>query len=231
MLLTAFHINVFTVRACDPVHGCAAFATRSGGARMTDVERALAAARVKAPPGDVVAQFSLGAMLYYGGDDTAQAIDWFRKAAAQNYAPAEFQMGQVYDFGFGVDAGRSARRSTWYRKAAEHGSAAGQRAVGDFYQKGRGVTADAAEAARWYRRGADGDDSARNISWAVVFRRHRRDPRLCVGVCLVFAGRQPGPAPGQPQGPARAAQHCGGADDPAVEEAARRVAAWKPASR
>jgi hypothetical protein len=34
-----------------------------------DVERALATARVKAAAGDVVAQFSLGAMLYYGDDD------------------------------------------------------------------------------------------------------------------------------------------------------------------
>jgi hypothetical protein len=122
-----------------------------------DVERALVAARVHAAAGDVVAQFSLGALLYYGGDDTAQAIDWFRKAAAQKYAPAEFQMGQLYDFGFGVPQNDS-EALAWYRKAAEHGSVAAQRAVGDFYQKGRGVTADPAEAARWYRRGADGDD-------------------------------------------------------------------------
>lgn len=122
-----------------------------------DVEQALAAARARAAAGDVVAQFSLGAVLYYGGDDTARAIDWFRKAAAQRYAPAEFQMGQLYDFGFGVrqDDGEALG---WYRKAAEQGHAAAQRVVGDFYRKGRGVTADAAEAARWYRRGADGDD-------------------------------------------------------------------------
>ena len=36
-----------------------------------DVDRAFAAARVNAIAGDVVAQFSLGAMLYYGGNDTA----------------------------------------------------------------------------------------------------------------------------------------------------------------
>ena len=30
--------------------------------------------------------------------------------------------------------------------------------VGDFYRTGRGVEADAAEAVRWYRLGADGDD-------------------------------------------------------------------------
>ena len=76
--------------------------TLSGAQLDADVEDALAAARVRAAAGDVVAQFSLCAMLYYGADDTSQAIAWCRRAAAQQYAPAEFHMGQVYDFGFGV---------------------------------------------------------------------------------------------------------------------------------
>jgi TPR repeat protein len=46
------------------------------------VQRALDAARMEAQGGDVIAQFSLGEMLFYGGDDTAQALDWIRKAAA-----------------------------------------------------------------------------------------------------------------------------------------------------
>jgi TPR repeat protein len=120
-------------------------------------ERALAAARILADAGDVVAQFSLGSLLYYGAKDTGQAIDWLRKAAAQQYAPAEFQLGIVYEFGFG--AGQDDREAlAWYRRAAEHGSAAGQRTLGDFHRKGRAVAVDLAEAARWYRLGADGDD-------------------------------------------------------------------------
>src|SRR5688572_25006862 len=80
-----------------------------------DVERALAAARVRAAAGDVVAQFSLGALLYYGGTDIAQALDWFRKAAAKEYTDAEFQIGQLYDFGFGI--GQDDREAfNWYRK-------------------------------------------------------------------------------------------------------------------
>ena len=122
-----------------------------------DVERALDAARAVALAGDPVAQFSLGAMLYFGGSDTAQSIEWIRKAAEQQYPPAEFHMGQLYDFGFGV-AQNDRDALAWYRKSAEHGNAAGQRALGEFYQNGRGVTADAAEAARWYRLGADGND-------------------------------------------------------------------------
>jgi len=140
-----------------------AIAMASGLASMAsqsdkDATAALEAARVKAESGDVVAQFSLGAILYYGSANTAQAIDWFRRAAARQYPDAEFQMGQLHDFGFGV-ARDDAQALAFYRKAAEHGSAAGQRMLGDFYRKGRGgLAADPAEAARWYRRGADGDD-------------------------------------------------------------------------
>jgi TPR repeat protein len=129
----------------------------SAAAPDPDVTRAFEAARVRAAGGDVVAQFSLGSMLYYGSEDTAQGIEWMRKAAAQQYAPAEFQIGQIYDFGFGVaQSDRDALE--WYRKAAAHGSAGAQRSLAEFYRKGRGVAADAAEAARWFRRAADGDD-------------------------------------------------------------------------
>ena len=123
-----------------------------------DVERALEAVRAAAVKGDVIAQFSLGSFLYYSADDTAQAVDWFRKAAERQHPPAEFQMGQLYDFGFGV-AQNDGEALAWYRRAAGHGSAPAQRAVGDFYQKGRAVTAaDPSEAARWYERAANGDD-------------------------------------------------------------------------
>lgn len=122
-----------------------------------DVDRALAAARAQAEAGDAVAQFSLGSLTYFGAQDTAQGIAWIQKAAAQQFAPAEFHMGQAHDFGFGV-AQDDRQALAWYRRAADHGSAPAQRALGDFYRKGRVVAADAAEAARWYRRAADGDD-------------------------------------------------------------------------
>lgn len=132
-------------------------ATAASAQTTQEADSALADARVKAGAGDVVAQFSLGAILYYGTEHTAQAIEWFRMAAARGYAPAEFQMGQLYDFGFGVSQ-NDAEALAWYRRAAEHGSAAGQRVVGDFYLNARVVAADTAEATRWYTRGAEGDD-------------------------------------------------------------------------
>jgi uncharacterized protein len=132
-------------------------ATRVAAQFVPEVETALSAARVKATAGDVVAQFALGTIFYYGTPDTAEAMTWFRKAAAQGYAPAEFQMGQSYDFGFGAPQS-DAQAIDWYRKAAGHGSAPAQRTLGEFYVKGRAGPVNAAEAVRWYRQAADGDD-------------------------------------------------------------------------
>ena len=115
------------------------------------------AVRARAGAGDPVAQFSLGAFLYYGSAQTAEGVEWIRKAALQRFAPAEYHLGQVHEFGFGVQQDDRLALE-WYRKAADDGSAQAQRAVGEFHLKGRGVRADAAEAARWFRRAADGDD-------------------------------------------------------------------------
>ena len=122
-----------------------------------DVDRAWATLHLNASSGNVVAQFSLGAMLYFSGVDVAQGIEWIRKAAVQDFAPAEFHVGQLYDFGLGVEPDER-QALAWYRKAADHGSAAAQRQVAEFYRRGRGVQPDPAAAARWYRRAADGDD-------------------------------------------------------------------------
>jgi hypothetical protein len=197
-----------------------------------DVERAFAAARLSAAAGDVVAQFSLGAMLYYGTDDTTQAVEWLRRAGTQGYAPAEFQMGQLYDFGFGVepDAGEAL---VWYRKAAEHGSAAGQRVVGDFYRRGRAVQADAAEAVRWYRRAAEGDDLRAQYQLGDMYFTGTGVTRDYAAAYLWFSVAA-GQTPLVDNEKALLELRNIAAARMAPEEvaaAARRVAAWMPASR
>jgi TPR repeat protein len=195
-----------------------------------DVVRALDAARASALAGNVVAQFSLGAMLYYGGTDTAQALEWIRKAAAQRYAPAEFQMGQVYDFGFGVPQD-DRQALEWYRQAAGHGSAPAQRTVGDFYRKGRVVAADAAEAARWYRRAADGDDVRAQYQLGQMYFDGTGVTRDYAAAYLWFslaAGQTP--LEDNRKGLLELRNIAAARMTPAqVAAAARRVTAWKPA--
>jgi hypothetical protein len=194
-----------------------------------DVERAFAAARARAAAGDVVAQFSLGSFLYYGSDDTAEGVEWIRRAAARQYGPAEFQLGQIYDFGFGVT--QSDREAIeWYRKAAAHGSAAAARAVGECYRKGRGVPADAAEAARWLRLAADGDDLRAQYQLGQMYFDGTGVPRDYASAYLwlsIAAGQTPleDNRKGLLELRNIAAARMTAA---AVAAAARRVAAWRP---
>ena len=194
-----------------------------------DVERAFAAARARAAAGDVVAQFSLGSFLYYGSDDTAQGVEWIRRAAARQYGPAEFQLGQIYDFGFGVtQSDRDAIE--WYRKAAAHGSAAAARAVGECYRKGRGVPADAAEAARWLRLAADGDDLRAQYQLGQMYFDGTGVPRDYASAYLwlsIAAGQTP--LEDNRKGLLELRNIAAARMTPAaVAAAARRVAAWKP---
>lgn len=200
--------------------------------RPADVEAAWAVARVNAEAGDPAAQFALGATLYYGSPDTAQAIEWFRKAAAQGHAPAEFQLGQLHDFGFGV-AQDDALALAWYRKAADHGSAAAQRTLGEFYKKGRGVAADAAEAVRWFRLAAAGDDLRAQYLLGQMYFDGAGVTRDYVSAYVWFtvaAGQTP-LVDNRRQLIELRNIAAARMTPEQVAEAARRVASWKPAGR
>jgi hypothetical protein len=198
-------------------------------AQDKDVTRALDAVRERAIAGDVVAQFSLGCLMYYGSTDTAQAMEWIRKAAAQQYAPAEFHMGQVYDFGFGVP--KSDRQAfEWYRNAAGHGSAAAQRSLGEFYQKGRGDPVNLSEALRWYRRAADGDDLRAQVALGNMYFEGTGVPRDYTSAYVWFtiaAGQTP--LEDNRTGILELRNIAAARMTPAaVVEAKRRLSAWKP---
>jgi TPR repeat protein len=64
--------------------------------------------------------------MYYTGQDIpqdyAQAVQWYRKAAEQGLAQAQYNLGFMYDKGRGVRQD-DAQAVAWYRKAAEQGYA------------------------------------------------------------------------------------------------------------
>ena len=70
--------------------------------------------------------------------DDAEAVKWFRKAAEQNYARAQYNLGLRYTKGQGV-AKDDAEAVQWFRKAAEQNDAPAQAALGVRYAKGQGV--------------------------------------------------------------------------------------------
>src|SRR6266568_7926951 len=89
-----------------------------------------------------------------GAQDYAKAVYWFRKAAEQGLAEAQYLLAECYQRGDGV-AKDSAEAVKWFRKAAEQGYAEAQNRLGFFYSWGEGVAKDAAEAVKWYRKAAE----------------------------------------------------------------------------
>ncbi len=83
-----------------------------------------------------------------------EAVKWYRKAAEQGDADAQYQLGKCYDYGRGVTQDFT-EAVKWYRKAAEQGDADAQYQLGKCYDYGRGVTQDFTEAVKWYRKAAE----------------------------------------------------------------------------
>ena len=76
------------------------------------------------------------------------------KSANQGFAPAQNQLGYMYQHKFGVP--RDYKRAVaYYRSAAKQGYALGQYNVGGMFEDGVGVKRDYKQAFDWYRKAAD----------------------------------------------------------------------------
>lgn len=103
--------------------------TRSGQeALIADAER-----------GDADAQLRL-ALHHHANQDAVQAALWFRKAADQGNAVAQYNVGALYTAENGHR--NDARAAQWYRKAADQGLAAAQSELALFHVNGWGVPKD-----------------------------------------------------------------------------------------
>jgi TPR repeat protein len=73
--------------------------------------------------------------------DKQQALEWYRKAAIQGFAKAQFNLGLMYDEGKSVPQDYK-QAVEWYKKAADQGNTGGQSGLGAMYYEGKGVTKD-----------------------------------------------------------------------------------------
>ena len=110
----------------------------------------------KAKAGDASAQNSLGWALEEGRGipkNARQAMEWYRKAAAQGHAVAQFNLGMMLAKGLGV-AKDERQAVEWLSKAALQRHAEAQYCLGVSFAKGLGVAKDERQAAEWYRKAA-----------------------------------------------------------------------------
>ena len=98
----------------------------------------------------------------YKAGDYETAVKEFLPLAEQGLAPAQFNLGWMYQQGLGV-LQDYAEAVEWYRKAAEQGFAPAQYSLGIKYEKGLSVQQDYAEVAKWFRKAAEqGHANAQN---------------------------------------------------------------------
>jgi hypothetical protein len=100
--------------------------------------------------------------------DQAQGIAWIRKAAAQNHADAQQELGVIYATGDGVKQD-DVQAVAWFTKAATQGDPTAQYNLGLLYAKGQGVEKDYAQAIAWWRKSAAQGNADAQFKLGVVY--------------------------------------------------------------
>ena len=110
-----------------------------------------------ATKGNALGQDTMGELYKLGeggvSQDYQQAQDLFLKAAAQDCALAENDLGDLNLHGEGV-ARNTSEAFKWYKKAADRDDAMGQNNLGYMYIRGFGVDKDLSAAREWYLKSA-----------------------------------------------------------------------------
>ena len=112
--------------------------------------------RAAALRGSHYAEFEVGRFYragYLKAPDYAQAMTWFRRAAAAGYGPADQSIGAMYEAGEGVPADLG-QAGSHYERAADLGVSAAIQRMGELYRDGQGVPADLVTAYMWFSIGA-----------------------------------------------------------------------------
>ena len=87
-------------------------------------------------------------------DDYSTALICFQQAADQGYADAEFDLGIMYMYGYGVEQSYE-NAAQYFQLAADHGHAEAQFDLGLMYGNGYGVEQSYEKAAQYFQLAAD----------------------------------------------------------------------------
>lgn len=129
-------------------------------------QKCLPLAKHYANQGNSEAQYYLANMYRRGygvSKDTAEALKWYHKAAAQNHPIAQCTIGYFYDNGYWYEQDYC-EAVKWYRKSVSQGYGIAERDLGLCYELGHCVEKDYYEAKRLYERAiAHGDADSKRL--------------------------------------------------------------------
>ena len=84
-------------------------------------------------------------------ESNKKAFDWYQKSAAQGYVLGQFELGRMYEHGWGVQQD-FLKAYDWYIKASNQNYGWGSANVADLYVEGNGVPQDYAKACEWFEK-------------------------------------------------------------------------------
>ena len=105
----------------------------------------------------------------YEREDYLSAAALYAPRAVQGEPEAQYRMGMMARFGWGMEKD-SAAAVGWLRQAADRGHAQAQAELGTMYRLGRGVAEDAKEAARLLRSAATSGVGIAQLSIGRMYR-------------------------------------------------------------
>ena len=100
--------------------------------------------------------------------EAAEVLKTAKPLADNGNANAQYNMGVLYDEGYGVKQDYAKARG-WYEKAAAQKYAKAEHNLGIMYQSGHGVQKSSAKAAEWFKRAAEHGESAAQNNLAVLY--------------------------------------------------------------
>jgi len=108
---------------------------------------------VAASAGNKQAQLDV-AQRYYQQDDIANALTWFKKAAKNGEAQAQYYLGYIYYSGTGGQTIDYQTSLKWYTEAANQDQAEAMYMTGFQYYAGQGIPKNATTAMQWFKKSA-----------------------------------------------------------------------------
>ncbi|PII39558.1 peptidoglycan-binding protein [Sinorhizobium meliloti CCBAU 01290] len=123
--------------------------------------------------GDPLAFYEIGARFTEGrgvGEDRAEAVKWYQRAADAGVVPAEYRLANLYEKGAGVQRD-AAKAKALYLKAAAAGNASAIHNLAVMLAGGRDGAPDLAEAAKWFEKAANLGVRDSQFNLAVLYAR------------------------------------------------------------
>ena len=103
---------------------------------------------------------AMGNLMQNSNQLQAEAVKWYKKAAFQGHAEAQYELGANYALGFGGLKEDHSEAVKWWKNAAEQGHARAQYELGGMYHRGEIVSQNYAEAVKLWKKAADQGDPA-----------------------------------------------------------------------